>query len=162
VVMETSDRGMLDIERFDLEPDRPIFHGFVGTIDPLSLRGLTTEQKVPYILKIVGEKTMSTRLRASLVEVDETVTGWPQLASAVSLGSGIAADAVRRILLKDHAPSGRYFFDFDTLAPRNIDGEPSQCAKLNSPKMQFLAEAPTGSITPNEKAIYSLVEKACR
>src|SRR5262249_44638781 len=74
----------------------------------------------------------------------------------------IAADAVRRILLKDHAPSGRYFFDFDTLAPRNIDGEPSQCAKLNSPKMQFLAEAPTGSITPNEKAIYSLVEKACR
>src|SRR5258708_1043474 len=27
VVMDTSDRGMLDVERFDLEPDRPILHG---------------------------------------------------------------------------------------------------------------------------------------
>ena len=27
VVMETSDRGVLDVERFDLEPDRPLLHG---------------------------------------------------------------------------------------------------------------------------------------
>ena len=30
VLMETSDRGVLDVERFDLEPDRPIFHGLLG------------------------------------------------------------------------------------------------------------------------------------
>ena len=30
VIMETSDRGVLDVERFDLEPDRPIFHGLLG------------------------------------------------------------------------------------------------------------------------------------
>ena len=29
VLMDTSDRGMLDVERFDLEPYRPIFHGFL-------------------------------------------------------------------------------------------------------------------------------------
>src|SRR5690606_29717200 len=29
VLMDTSDRGMMDIERFDLEPHRPIFHGFL-------------------------------------------------------------------------------------------------------------------------------------
>ena len=29
VVMDTNDRGMLDVERFDLEPGRSILHGFV-------------------------------------------------------------------------------------------------------------------------------------
>src|ERR1019366_3263167 len=33
VIMETSDRGVLDVERYDLEPDRPIFHGLLGDVD---------------------------------------------------------------------------------------------------------------------------------
>ena len=28
--MATSDRGLFDIERFDLDPDRPLFHGLAG------------------------------------------------------------------------------------------------------------------------------------
>ena len=32
VVMDTNDRGMLDIERFDLEPQRPILHGLAGGV----------------------------------------------------------------------------------------------------------------------------------
>ena len=34
VLMDTSDRGMLDVERFDLEPNRPILHGTVEGVDP--------------------------------------------------------------------------------------------------------------------------------
>jgi tRNA A37 threonylcarbamoyladenosine dehydratase len=44
VLMDTSDRGLLDIERFDLEPERPIFHGLIDDPDPALLAGLTTEQ----------------------------------------------------------------------------------------------------------------------
>ena len=33
VVMDTNDRGMLDVERFDLEPVRPLFHGLAGDIE---------------------------------------------------------------------------------------------------------------------------------
>ncbi len=33
VVMDTNDRGLIDIERFDLEPDRPVFHGLVAGLD---------------------------------------------------------------------------------------------------------------------------------
>ncbi len=29
VVMDTSDRGLVDVERFDLEPERPILHGLI-------------------------------------------------------------------------------------------------------------------------------------
>jgi molybdopterin/thiamine biosynthesis adenylyltransferase len=113
VVMDTSDRGMLDIERFDLEPDRPIFHGLPGTLDPSMLSGLTTEQKIPFVLKIVGAQTMSPRLRASMLEIDQTISTWPQLASAVAHGGAAAADATRRIMLGQACPSGRYFLDLD-------------------------------------------------
>ncbi len=33
VLMATSDRGLLDVERFDLQPQRPILHGLLGDLD---------------------------------------------------------------------------------------------------------------------------------
>src|ERR1051326_6852902 len=81
VVMATSDSGMLDIERFDEEPGRPVFHGLIGDLDSRALRGLTTEQKVPHVAKLVGLRSVSARLRASLVEVEQTISTWPQLGS---------------------------------------------------------------------------------
>jgi len=47
LIMETSDRGLLDIERFDLEPDRQPFHGLLGDIAATQLRGLSTRDKSP-------------------------------------------------------------------------------------------------------------------
>lgn len=40
VVMETNDRGMLDVERFDREPDRPVLHGLLGSTRAADLSGL--------------------------------------------------------------------------------------------------------------------------
>ncbi|MGN6640524.1 MAG: ThiF family adenylyltransferase, partial [Mucilaginibacter sp.] len=51
VVMDTSDRGMLDVERFDLEPDRPLLHGTVTGINPQNIKELSNEDKVPVILQ---------------------------------------------------------------------------------------------------------------
>lgn len=99
VVMDTSDRGMLDIERFDVEPDRPLFHGLAGDLVPEEMQGLTTEQKLPYILQILGADTVSTRLRASMLEIDQTISTWPQLGSEVGHGGAAAAWCARRILL---------------------------------------------------------------
>jgi ThiF family len=115
VLMETSDKGLVDIERFDLEPERPIFHGLIEDLDPKRLRGLSTEDKVPYVVKIIGEKTVSSRMVASMVEVGQSIKTWPQLASAVVVGGGIAADTVRRILLGQMTKSGRFFVDLETL-----------------------------------------------
>ena len=120
VVMDTSDRGLLDIERFDLEPQRPLFHGLVGDLMPGQLRGLSTEEKIPYVLKIIGEETISLRMRASLLEIDQTISTWPQLASAVALGGGVAGDAARRILLGEPIASGRFFVD-PVLTPSRVD-----------------------------------------
>lgn len=137
VVMDTGDRGMLDIERFDLEPDRPVFHGLIGNPDPARLAGLTTEEKVPYVLKIIGKDTMSHRLRASLLEVEATLSSWPQLASAVHLGAALAADVSRRILLGGCRASGRFYADVNTIVPEETS--PLFCEESGPPPPRLAA-----------------------
>jgi hypothetical protein len=113
VLMETSDQGVLDVERFDLEPDRPLFHGRVAGLDSSMLAGLTTEQKAPYVLRILGATDVSSRGAASLLEIGQTITGWPQLASEVTLGGAAVAAAVRRFGQGGYLPSGRVNFDVE-------------------------------------------------
>lgn len=116
VLMEASDRATVDVERFDLEPERSILHGFIDHLDISKVKYLkTSEEKVPYILPIAGVETLSSRMKASMIEVGETISTWPQLASAVSLGGGITADVCRRILLDQFHQSGRYFVDIEEL-----------------------------------------------
>ncbi len=115
VVMDTNDRGMMDIERFDLEPDRPILHGLAGDLNPDNIKDLSNEQKIPYIFKMVGIDTLSTRLKASMIEVSQSINTWPQLASSVVLGGALTTDVSRRILLDQFHDSGRYYIDIDEL-----------------------------------------------
>jgi molybdopterin/thiamine biosynthesis adenylyltransferase len=115
VLMETSDRGVLDVERFDLEPDRPIFHGLLGDMDSSKLAGLTPAQKAPFVVRLVGAREASSRGAASLLEVGQTITGWPQLGSEITLGAATVAAAVRRIGLSGELPSGRVRFDVEEI-----------------------------------------------
>lgn len=116
VIMETNDRGLLDIERFDLEPDRPPFHGLVESIRAADLAGLSTDDKVPFVLDILEAGEISDVFAATLVEIDESVSSWPQLASDVALGAALACHAVRKVLLgRQHQRSGRVRVDLDRL-----------------------------------------------
>ncbi len=121
VVMDTNDRGMFDVERFDLEPNRPILHGLAEGLDPKSIKGLSNEDKVPFILSMVGVDTISSRLKASMMEVEQSLSTWPQLASSVTLGGALTTDVSRRILLNHFHASGRYYVDFDELIKDPVD-----------------------------------------
>ncbi|WP_204077454.1 ThiF family adenylyltransferase [Planotetraspora phitsanulokensis] len=127
VVMDTNDRGMLDIERFDLEPGRPILHGLLGEVRAEDLRDLSTADKVPFVLALLDERRISPRLAASLPEIARTVSSWPQLASGAALGGAIVTDAARRILLGENAPSGRYYVDpFEPVTGAALTAEPNR------------------------------------
>lgn len=116
VIMEASDKCMVDVERFDLEPDRKILHGIVKHLDIETLKSLkTNEEKIPYMLDVLGLSSTSPRLRASMLEMQQTISTWPQLGSAVTMGGGITADVSRRILLNHFTESGRYYVDIDEL-----------------------------------------------
>ncbi|UYQ93346.1 Rv1355c family protein [Chitinophaga horti] len=115
VVMEMNDRGMLDIERYDLQPDYPMMHGLIPDIDINTLKNLTNEEKVPILGPMVDMHNMSPRMKQSLAEIGKSITTWPQLASSVVLGGAMVADTVRRILLGQLTASGRYYVDFEQI-----------------------------------------------
>lgn len=113
VVMETSDRGLFDVERFDREPDRPLLHGLLGEIGSQSLRGLSTHDKAPHVMRILQSDALSARMAASMVEIDRTVSTWPQLGGDVQLGGATVAAAIRRLGRGEELPSGRVRVDLD-------------------------------------------------
>lgn len=119
VIMDTSDRGMLDVERFDLEPERPILHGLIDHLNPDdAAKARTNEEKLPFVLPIAGMETLSPRMKASMLEIESSVTTWPQLASSVMLGGAVGAEFCRRIALDQTRVSGRWY-----LEPEKITGE---------------------------------------
>ncbi|MBW8484033.1 ThiF family adenylyltransferase [Actinomadura parmotrematis] len=113
VVMDANDRGLLDVERFDLEPDRPLLHGLLGEISAAELGGLTAAERVDLILAMVDRDRISPALAAAVPEIGRTLSSWPQLASGVALGGALVTEAARRVLLGRPCPSGRYYTDLD-------------------------------------------------
>ncbi len=130
VVMDMSDRGCLDVERFDLEPERPLMHGWIDHLDlEAAGRPMTAEEKVPYMIPISGVDTLSPRMKASVLELGHTVSTWPQLATSVVLGGALAGDTVRRIALDQFRSSGRWFVDLEEIvADPKVPASPSPSA----------------------------------
>ena len=143
VVMDTSDRGMLDIERFDLEPNREILHGLISekAIDNLDV--MPEEQKIGLLFNLVGGTQISSRLKASFLELGQTLTSWPQLSSSVTLGGGLVTNATRRILLGHLVMSGRYYVDLDQLIPteKGSNFKPKELEELSFEHMKKVVKS---------------------
>jgi len=144
VIMETNDRGMLDVERFDLEPERPILHGLLGEMSAERLKSLPIRDKLPYMLRLLGPEVMQGRASASLFEVEESITSWPQLASGTVLGGALTTDVGRRILLGEHTKSGRYFADLGDIVKDGGEVEITTDEEL----FEALARKPTEREAP--------------
>ncbi|HEY2581420.1 MAG TPA: ThiF family adenylyltransferase [Mucilaginibacter sp.] len=115
VVMDTNDRGMLDIERFDKEKDRSILHGMIDAFVENNTIRVTDENRRQILMSIVSFDSLSERMKLSMSEINKTINTWPQLASSVVLGGAITTDVARKILLDQHTQSGRYYVDLDDI-----------------------------------------------
>jgi len=176
VIMEASDRCMVDIERFDLEPNRSILHGLVEHLDINKLKSLkTNEEKIPYMLDVLGLETASVRLKASMLEIEQTINSWPQLASAVTMGGGITADVSRRMLLNYYTESGRFHIDIEELIGNKkeekkeiINSNKSISLSLNQKEMSRIAQAlildnsNNKYINPSNEQIKKIVDSAIK
>lgn len=114
VLMDTSDRGMIDVERFDLEADRPIFHGLLqpfGKEDNILEK--INEEKNEIMMAILDFENLSDRAKHSILQIGKTITTWPQTASSVIMGGAATAYYSRRLLLNESIASGRYYVDLD-------------------------------------------------
>ncbi|WP_206491089.1 Rv1355c family protein [Rhodococcus sp. KRD162] len=121
VVMETSDGGVLDVERFDLEPDRPVFHGLLGELDTADVAGMSIEQKSTIAATLLDPSKLTARMTASLPEIGRTISTWPQLGGDVALGGAAVTAAVRTFGRGEPLPSGRRRIDLDGLVSTGLD-----------------------------------------
>ncbi|MFJ6504294.1 ThiF family adenylyltransferase [Streptomyces sp. NPDC091879] len=115
VLMDANDRGLLDVERFDDEPDRPLFHGRGGDLTAQAVRELDPAGTLAYLLRICDESRLSPAMTDALARIGSTLSSWPQLASGVMLGGALVTDTARRILLGGPVASGRYYVDLEEL-----------------------------------------------
>jgi len=118
VIMLTNlgDNVLVDIERYDLNPNLPLFNGLIGDV-PEKIIGapISEKDRIKYAVQIVGLLHVPTRALGSLFEIRKTLVGRPQLGSSVSVSGGLAAYLVRKLILGQKLSSGRSYISFDKL-----------------------------------------------
>lgn len=117
-VIMVTDNGngvILDIERFDAEPERPLLHGIMEDMDPETIEHLDFQNWTKVANKIVGSESLSERMLQSIQAIGTSLSGIPQLGTSASVGGAVAAFSVRAIANNLPMPSGRYHINFETL-----------------------------------------------
>ncbi len=115
VLMDTSDRGMMDIERFDLEPERPIFHGLLEKFgEERNILDKIDQYKNEMMMDVLDFDNLSDRAKESISQIGKTITTWPQTATSVIMGGAACAYFARKVLLDNNIlASGRYYIDLE-------------------------------------------------
>ncbi len=115
VVMATDngDSIIVDIERYDLDPNYPLFHG--------RLKDLKIEEikKSPNNLfkalhQFIDFNLVHSKAMLSLLEVGKKLYSWPQLATAANFSGVVISYLVREIVLGKKIKSGKYLVDLES------------------------------------------------
>jgi molybdopterin/thiamine biosynthesis adenylyltransferase len=110
VLMETSDRCVIDIERFDLDDGLPLLHGRFNGESSSELSTKLDSNRL--LMKSIDFEKVSLRGLDSMSQIGKTITNWPQLATDVISGGAICAQVARRILLGEKIESNRLYAEF--------------------------------------------------
>lgn len=115
VIMATDngDNVIMDIERYDLNSNYPIFHGNLTEKDIKNINSRETLYKA--MAKIININLVPYRVLKSVQEVGKTLYSWPQLATAASLSGAITAYVVREIILGRKIQSGKYEINIEKI-----------------------------------------------
>lgn len=117
VLMATNlgEKIIIDIERFDIEPKREIFHGLLGKFNIEEFKNLAPHSPkwIEATRKILNKELFSEDIMASLKEVGKTLAGVPQLGITSSVSSSVTALVVAKITSGKKIKSGRYIIDLN-------------------------------------------------
>jgi hypothetical protein len=116
VVMATElgDTIMLDIERFDREPNRDLFHGLIPDIEKIAENPPENHREwTKYAVNIIDPTNMPLKMQHSLLKIGTAIVTHPQLGSTVMATGGALAFAIKNIALDNPIKSGRYVVSFE-------------------------------------------------
>lgn len=143
VVMATDngDSGLLDVERYDLDPNTKPFHGRLP--EDLAAR-IRSGEKLPLPVvgqtigeRIVGWDLVEPRMMGSLLEIGKTIPTWPQLGGAALLNGVAVAVAARKILTGQPLVSDRAILSLSSTLIPDYDS-PSQVAGRKRATAEFV------------------------
>lgn len=115
VIMATDlgDDVMLDVERYDLSPHLPLFHGLVDNVEELLTKEVSKREWLKHATSIVGTKNASLRMQQSLLKVGTKLVTQPQLGGTALMSGVVAAYAIRQLALGEKLRSGRTLVSLD-------------------------------------------------
>jgi molybdopterin/thiamine biosynthesis adenylyltransferase len=110
---DNGDNGVVDIERYDLDPETPFFQGRMGAVSYDMLKNLDKMGIGRLIVKHIGAATVTPRVRASMLEIGKTIVSWPQLGGAALLNGCAVAYCIRAIVNGLPLEKNRALVDLD-------------------------------------------------
>lgn len=111
---ELGDTIILDVERFDLEPNRPLFHDAIPGVEEVLNTSLENHREwMKMAVKILDPNNMPIKMQQSLMKIGTTIVTHPQLGSTVMMTGGVLAFAAKSIALGHELKSGRYVISLE-------------------------------------------------
>lgn len=106
---ELGDTVVLDVERFDEEPERPLLHGISPDLERLLESPPENYREwTKHAVKILDINNMPLKMQQSLLKIGTNIVTHPQLGSTVMMTGGVLAFAAKNIALGNNIKSGRY------------------------------------------------------
>ena len=136
-VADNGDSAIADVERFDLEPNRSLYHGLLGKVEREKLEHISFGAKIKLINKMVGVQYVASRMKQSLLQVGESLYAWPQLGGAAMLSGAAIAYLVKKIALGGQIPSGKYDVNLERIFDSQYDSLKAK-KKRDQETQQFL------------------------
>lgn len=117
VIMATDngDNVIVDIERYDLNPDLQLFHGAIGDMTLEDIQNLSPSEFPQLAAKIAGVDFIVPRMKESLSQVGKTLYSWPQLGDAATLSGVVIAYMVKKIALGEEVRVGKLEINLDSI-----------------------------------------------
>ena len=110
---DNGDNAVVDLERYDLDPNTPFFHGRMGEVSYDMLKNLDKFGVGKMITKHVGPENVTERMQQSLLEMGKSIVSWPQLGGAALINGSAVAYCVRKILNGEALESNRALISLD-------------------------------------------------
>ena len=112
---DNGDNAVVDIERYDQDPQPEFFHGRMGNVTYDELAGLDKQGIGKMITKHIGAENVTERMQASLLEMGKTIVSWPQLGGAALINGAAVAYCVRRIICGQELEPNRALVSLDAV-----------------------------------------------
>jgi hypothetical protein len=110
---DNGDNAVVDVERYDLNPKTPYFHGRMGNVTYRQLQSLDKFGIGKMITKHVGPENVTERMQQSLLQIGKKIVSWPQLGGAAMVNGAAVAYCVRKILNGQPVESNRALISLD-------------------------------------------------